>query len=72
MTKKHKCFVGSACIDGRCPRALANEHNMRDDDALMLYEGLEKLSCKRCGYFEYECDNCIFKDTEMCEESSAK
>ena len=67
-SKKHTCFVGAACVDGRCPRALAQEHYLCDDDVLLAYEGLEKLSCKKCLYFSYDCEQCALKDTEMCNE----
>ena len=62
------CFLGIHCIDGSCPKALANEHNNRDDDTLLSYEGMENLKCRDCYYHYDDCSNCYFYQTKMCEK----
>lgn len=68
-TCKHvDCFVSAHCVNGSCPRALANEHRERDDDALMAYAGCENMPCRDCAYYNDNCDGCVFKGTDHCPE----
>ena len=65
--EKYECFCGPECVNGSCPRALAYEHQRRDDDMLMQYEGMEKLKCKDCVYNAHDCKKCIFYDLGHCD-----
>ena len=62
-----ECFVGYGCVQ-HCPRALAHAHYERDDDMLLMYDGMEKLECKDCRYNTQNCKECFFYMTESCKD----
>lgn len=57
MMKRCKDYVGSACVDGTCPRANTEEYAERCMDVI--------LSCDDCFYYE-GCEDCILSDTGYC------
>lgn len=70
---KKDCFCSIKCVNGSCPRALANEHNSRDDDAYMAYEGMENMSCNKCYYNTGLCKDCIFENNaKICPKNKIK
>lgn len=58
MSKHSKCFISKHCIDGSCPRELAQRY-AHGDESYWSYEGYQKLKCKDCGYHTLKCKDCI-------------
>lgn len=61
--KRCKSYVGITCIDGHCPKALAEEYAERDMDVIK--------NCNDCPYYR-GCDDCYFFDTEYCTDEERK
>ena len=64
-----KCsgFTAGACIDGSCPLALKDSDDDRIADiASDMYTGL--FTCDDCYHKTYECSDCIWHGTDMCEK----
>lgn len=55
--KQCKCYVGVACVNGSCPKALVDEYAERGMDIVR--------SCKDCIFYE-ECRDCALAGTEYC------
>ena len=56
--KKHcKNYVGVSCVDGSCPRTIAEEHEEM---------AIPKVTCEDCYYYK-GCEDCALNGTEYCE-----
>lgn len=57
MAKVCKGYVGIACVDGNCPKALAEEYAKRYMDVIK--------SCDECIYYR-GCEDCAFEGDSFC------
>ena len=68
--KKCGQFCASACVDGECPNAVFDYYEDKYGDSRLAYDaGYKPVKCSKCFWNTYECNDCIFKDTEICEEN---
>lgn len=56
MKKRCKNYVGVSCVDGSCPRAIAEEHEEM---------AISKVTCEDC-YCYRGCEDCALNGTEHC------
>lgn len=65
--KEHKdCFCNYHCSTNDCPNI---QYDMADDKwgyGIADDMGLERQSCKTCGYETYECKDCFDNGTDRC------
>lgn len=52
-------YVGIACVDGNCPKALSEEYEERGMDVIR--------SCDECIFYK-GCEDCAFYETEYCSK----
>lgn len=60
MKKRCKSYVGVSCIDGSCPRAIAEEYEEMS---------IPEVTCGDC-YCYKGCEDCGLYGTEYCERDS--
>lgn len=58
-----KSYVGVACVDGTCPKALRDEYEERCMDVV--------YKCKDCWLYK-GCEDCALAGTEHCEKAGGK
>ena len=56
-------YCGVACVNGSCPKALAEEYAERCMDVIK--------ECDECPDYR-GCEDCAFKDTDECIKNSKK
>ena len=55
-----KNYVGLACVDGSCPKANAEEYEVRCMDVVR--------NCNECHFYR-GCDDCALDGTEYCDKA---
>lgn len=63
MKKICNQYVGITCVDGNCPKALAEEYEERGMDVIR--------SCDECIFYK-GCEDCAFYETEYCSKQFVK
>lgn len=64
-TKRCSAYCGITCVNGYCTNALDDMDRNSDTDEYACYHLEKKQSCKTCS--EYRgCEDCCFKDTDIC------
>lgn len=58
--KRCKGYVGVACVDGSCPKALKEDYERCDMDVIS--------DCEDCFYYK-GCEDCCFNGSEYCHEN---
>ena len=63
--KRNKCFVNGHCAYD-CPNF---EIDTLEDywDLPAQEAGLERIKCKECYLNTFDCEDCLFQNTDMCE-----
>lgn len=73
MAKRKKCFSPSECCTQYCPNIQCDMAAEKWGDYQVAADaGYEKIKCKDCRYMTYRCDNCLFLNTEYCDERKEK
>lgn len=56
MEKGCKGYVGTACVNGTCPKTMKEEYEE---------QGRSAINCSQC-FFNRGCEDCALADTEYC------
>ena len=54
------------CTNGQCPNAQYEAADDRWGYGIADDMGLEKISCKKCGYNTGTCDSCLWEGSKEC------
>lgn len=65
---KKTCFCAASCIDGSCPNAQYEAAEEKWGGGIAEDMGLERISCIKCGWNTRKCEDCIFQNSEYCQE----
>ena len=65
---KKECFTAVQCTNGSCPNAQIDICDERYGFGIAEDIDLHKMSCRRCWYNTEQCKDCLFINSEVCEE----